>query len=144
MSDLLLSPAPPEPRPMLPALLRGWRRTCPSCGTGPLMRGYLKVRDDCAVCGEALHHHRADDGPAYLTILLVGHLLGPLLLVVFMRWRPDPLLLAAGFSVAAVALSLVLLPRLKGALVGLQWSQFMHGFGPAARGAPDELARAAE
>ncbi len=70
----------PEDRPLKPALLRGWRRRCPNCGAGPMLRGYLKVRDSCPVCGEELHHHRADDGPAYLTILIVGHLLAPLLL----------------------------------------------------------------
>jgi uncharacterized protein (DUF983 family) len=120
---------PAEERPMRPAMLRGWRRRCPSCGSGPLLRGYLKVRDACPVCGEELHHHRADDGPAYLTILIVGHVLGPVLLWVFVAFRPDPLVLASIFSVASVAMCLFLLPRLKGALIGIQWSRRMHGFG---------------
>lgn len=119
----------PAERPLKPALLRGWRRRCPSCGAGPLLRGYLKVRDACPVCGEELHHHRADDGPAYLTILIVGHLLAPLLLITFIKWRPEPLVMAVGFTIATVALSLYLLPRLKGALVALQWAHRMHGFG---------------
>ena len=74
---------PPKPaesrenREMRPALLRGWRRRCPHCGQGPLMKSYLTVRTSCPVCGEEFHHHRADDGPAYLTILIVGHLLAP-------------------------------------------------------------------
>ena len=93
------------------------------------MRGYLKVREACPVCGEALHHHRADDGPAYLTILIVGHLMAPLMLFVFTRFRPDPLISASVFSVGCVALSLFLLPRLKGAIVALQWAKRMHGFG---------------
>ncbi len=117
-----------EDRPLKPALLRGWRRRCPNCGAGPLLRGYLKVRDACPVCGEELHHHRADDGPAYLTILIVGHLLAPLLLFVYTSWRPEPLVLAVGFTIFTVALSLYLLPRLKGAMVALQWANRMHGF----------------
>jgi uncharacterized protein (DUF983 family) len=96
-----------------------------------MLRGYLKVRDACPVCGEELHHHRADDGPAYLTILIVGHLLAPLLLLTFTKLRPDPLVLATGFTIATVGLSLYLLPRLKGALVALQWANRMHGFGAA-------------
>ncbi|NBE06403.1 DUF983 domain-containing protein [Paragemmobacter ruber] len=119
----------PEERPLRPAVMRGWRRRCPCCGSGPLLRGYLTVRESCPVCGEALHHQRADDGPAYLTILIVGHVLGPLMLWVFTRWRPDPLVLASIFSVGTVAMSLYLLPRLKGALVALQWAKRMHGFG---------------
>lgn len=118
-----------EDRPLRPAMLRGWRLRCPSCGAGPLLRGYLKVRESCPVCGEALHHQRADDGPAYLTILIVGHLMAPLILWVFTTWRPDPLVLATVFTVGTVALSLYLLPRLKGALVGVQWAKRMHGFG---------------
>ena len=123
----------PEDRPVAPALRRGWQLRCPNCGAGPMLRGYLKVRDNCPVCGEALHHHRADDGPAYLTILIVGHLMAPLLLFTFTHWRPEPLVLASVFSVGTVALSLFLLPRLKGALVALQWAKRMHGFGAAPR-----------
>jgi uncharacterized protein (DUF983 family) len=118
-----------DDRPLGPAMLRGWRRQCPGCGTGPMLRGYLKVRDACPVCGEDLHHQRADDGPAYLTILIVGHLMAPAILFAFVTYRPDPLVLAAVFSVATVALSLFLLPRLKGMLVGIQWARRMHGFG---------------
>jgi uncharacterized protein (DUF983 family) len=127
---MTLSPAVPEgERATMPALIKGWRCKCPSCGTGPMMRGYLTVRDTCPVCGEELHHHRADDGPAYLTILIVGHVMAPLLLAVFTRFRPEPATLIAIFSVFTVALSLYLLPRLKGAMVALQWAKRMHGFG---------------
>jgi len=121
-----------DDRPLAPAMMRGWRRRCPNCGAGPMLRGYLKVRDTCPVCGEALHHQRADDGPAYLTILIVGHVVAPLILFAFVKWRPDPLILASVFSVATVALSLYLLPRLKGALVAVQWAKRMHGFGGVA------------
>ena len=37
--------------------------------------------------------------------------------------------LTAIFSVGTVALSLWLLPRLKGAMVAIQWAKRMHGFG---------------
>lgn len=121
-----------EDRPLKPALLRGWQRRCPNCGTGRMLRGYLKVNENCSVCGEALHHHRADDGPAYLTILIVGHIMAPLILVAFTKLRPDPWALATAFTVGTVALSLFLLPKLKGALVALQWAKRMHGFGSAA------------
>ena len=119
----------PAERPVRPAMLRGWRRKCPNCGTGPLMKSYLKVRDTCPVCEEELHHHRADDGPAYLTILIVGHLMAPGIILAFTTFRPDPMVLASTFTVGCVALSLYLLPRLKGAIVGLQWAKRMNGFG---------------
>lgn len=117
-------------RPTWPAVLNGWRRRCPSCGNGPLLSGYLSVRKSCPVCREELHHHRADDGPAYLTILIVGHIMAPLLHVVFTTYRPEPLILFTIFAIGCIGLSLYLLPRLKGAIVGFQWARFMHGFGP--------------
>ena len=121
-------------RPVKTAMLRGWRRRCPCCGSGPLMSGYLKVRESCAVCGEEFYHHRADDGPAYVTILIVGHLMAPLLLWSFMRYQPGPWVLSTIFTVGCVALSLYLLPRLKGVFVGIQWAKRMHGFGLPANG----------
>ncbi len=116
-------------RALWPALRRGFRRKCPNCGSGPMMNGYLKVRDTCTVCREELRHHRADDGPAYLTILIVGHLMAPLLHISFTMFRPEPLVLFTIFAIGCVTLSLYLLPRLKGAVVGFQWARFMHGFG---------------
>ncbi len=116
-------------RPLGTAVLRGWRRRCPNCGSGPMLRGYLKVRDSCPVCGEALHHHRADDGPPYLTLLIVGHIIGPGMLWFYAKWEPDPFTFMAIFMVAAVALSLFFLPRLKGVIVGVQWAVRMGGFG---------------
>lgn len=94
-----------------------------------MLRGYLKVRDSCPVCHEDLSHQRADDGPAYMTIIVVGHLMAPTILYAFVKFRPDPLVLASVFSVGCVALSLYLLPRFKGAFVALQWAKRMHGFG---------------
>lgn len=116
-------------RPLGVALRRGWRRRCPACDRAPMLRGYLTVRDICPCCGEALHHHRADDGPAYLTILVVGHVMAPLFLYVFITFRPDPWTMMALFTTGVLALSLYLLPRMKGAMVALQWSRRMHGFG---------------
>lgn len=127
--------APPDDRPLGRSIRRGLGGRCPNCGKGHLLQGYLRLAPACPVCGEDLSAARADDGPAYLTILIVGHILAPTLLAVFMHWRPSPLMLIAIFATGTVALSLVLLPRLKGMLVGIQWSRRMHGF--AAREASD-------
>ncbi|WP_298802230.1 DUF983 domain-containing protein [uncultured Lentibacter sp.] len=126
------APAQPErpeaERPLKSALLRGWRRKCPHCGTGPLLKGYLKVHSDCAVCGEDFTPQRADDGPAYLTILVVGHVMIPLLHIAFVLYRPEPLALFTIFALGTTALTLYLLPRMKGAVIGFQWARRMHGF----------------
>ena len=117
-----------DDRPMKPAMLLGFRRLCPKCGEGHLFDGYLKVVDECPVCAEEMYHHRADDGPAYLTILIVGHLLAILIHFVWQWYRPEPMVMATIFGVFAVALSLFLLPRLKGLVVAIQWSRRLNGF----------------
>jgi uncharacterized protein (DUF983 family) len=132
MTEILL-PAEHEERPMGLSLRRGLMLRCPACGEGHMLTGYLKVNDSCPACGEVLSYHRADDGPAYLTILIVGHLMAPLLLWTFVTFRPEPLTLMTVFMSGTVALSLFLLPRFKGMIVALQWAKEMHGFGAAAR-----------
>lgn len=116
-------------RPMRPAVMRGFRRRCPNCGEGHIFDGYLKVSERCPVCREEMHHHRADDGPAYLTILIVGHILGFAMHFAWVKFRPEPLVMVTVFTIGCTALSLYLLPRLKGMIVGIQWAKRMHGFG---------------
>jgi uncharacterized protein (DUF983 family) len=115
------------------SLKRGWSGKCPECGKGHIFRAFLKVRDNCEVCGLELAHHRADDAPPYFTILIVGHLIVPLM-VVYERTLFPPLwhhLLIGVFG--TLAMSLWLLPRIKGALVAFQWAKLMHGFGDEPR-----------
>jgi uncharacterized protein (DUF983 family) len=122
------APAAPEQRDLKAALKKGALLKCPNCGQGPLLHSYLKVHDSCSHCSQPFHHQRADDGPAYFTILIVGHLLGFAMHIVWSAFRPDPITLAVSFSIGAVLASLLLLPRIKGMLIALQWAKRMHGF----------------
>jgi len=119
-------------RSVFTSMLRGARLKCPSCGAGAMFHRYLKVSDACPQCGDELHHHRADDAPAYFTIVVVGHIVVSLVLAVEMAMRPPLWVHAALWLPLTVILTLVLLPSIKGALVGLQWALRMHGFDPAA------------
>ena len=121
------------PRSLQQALLRGAMLKCPACGGGSLFHRYLKVVDQCPKCGESLHHHRADDAPAYFTIVIVGHVVVSLVLAVEMAYRPPLWLHAALWMPLTVALALVLLAPIKGLLVALQWALLMHGFDPDAK-----------
>jgi uncharacterized protein (DUF983 family) len=123
-----------EKRDMWQAMGRGAMCRCPNCGKGKLFRAYLKVNDTCPVCGEELFHHRADDLPPYLSIVIVGHLLIFALLDVEMTQATvDPILSLAILIPLAIILPLALLPSIKGAVVGLQWANRMHGFDPKVR-----------
>ncbi|MCP9480844.1 DUF983 domain-containing protein [Shimia sp. CNT1-13L.2] len=117
-----------QDRPLKPAIVKGLRLRCPNCGEGKLLHSYLKVNTECSECGQDLSHQRADDGPAYLTILIVGHILGFALHILFVHFRPDPWTLALTLSVITVSASLFMLPRMKGLVVAYQWAKRMHGF----------------
>jgi uncharacterized protein (DUF983 family) len=99
---------------------RGLRLTCPSCGRGRLFSGYLRQAEGCSNCGLRTGDIRADDGPAWATILLVGHLVSPVFFVFASRdvsWLP----LVAVLTLV-VGMSLLLLPRMKGLFVGFIWA----------------------
>lgn len=110
------------------AMARGFRCRCPNCGEGKLFRAFLKVNTNCPVCGEALFHHRADDLPAYLVIVIVGHIVVPIALSVETNFAPPIALQLAIYLPLTLILALVLLQPVKGAVVGLQWALRMHGF----------------
>jgi uncharacterized protein (DUF983 family) len=112
------------------AMMRGARGQCPNCGQGRLFCAFLKVADHCSACGEALHHQRADDAPAYFVILIVGHIVVPIVLAVEIAFAPSYWVHVALWLPLLVGLSLALLQPVKGTIVGWQWALRMHGFNP--------------
>jgi uncharacterized protein (DUF983 family) len=116
------------PHDLPQAMMRGFRCRCPACGEGKLFRAFLKVNDNCPACGEELHHHRADDFPAYLVIVIVGHIVVPLVLAVETNFAPSYWIHLAMWLPLTLGLSLGLLQPVKGTVVALQWYLGMHGF----------------
>ena len=116
-------------RPLWNAIRNGFLGRCPKCGQGRLFAGFLKVVPACSHCGEEMHHHRADDLPAYLVVLVVGHVI----VGAFMGFEATTTLSTwqhlAIWVPLTVILSIGLIRPIKGAVVGLQWALYMHGFG---------------
>jgi len=101
------------------AFTRGLKGRCPNCGKGRLFWRYLKVEPRCETCGHDLARYPADDGPAYFTILLVGHLIvGPLLFFPFI-WTAPPAIVVPATLIPLCIATLLLLPRVKGAFIGV-------------------------
>lgn len=125
------------PRPLIPSLMRGMTCKCPQCGKGRLFRAYLKTVDACGHCAEEMHHHRADDLPPYLAIVIVGHVLVGLMLHIEMAWSVSPMVYLATLLPLAIVLPLAMLPSIKGGVVALQWALRMHGFDPNHRAGTD-------
>ena len=107
---------------MLTGLKRGVLHRCPNCGDGRLYMRYLKVDPECEACGHELARYPADDGPAYFTILLIGHLIVAPLLFFPWIWQASPWLVAPLTLIPLAALTLLLLPRVKGAVIGALWA----------------------
>lgn len=107
--------------PLWSVIKRGALARCPKCGQGRLFTGYLKQVEKCSVCGEELGHIRADDGPAWLTIMLVGHIMAPLLLGIAPKTNWPEWVSMAVWPVAALVLAIAILPRAKGMFIGLIW-----------------------
>ena len=112
-------------------IVRGLRGRCPKCGEGRLFRAFLKVADSCPACGEEFHHHRADDFPAYLVIVIVGHIVVAMVLAVEAAYAPPLWLHALIWLPMTFAMSLALIQPVKGAVVALQWQSGMEGFSRA-------------
>jgi len=122
-----------QPISLLKAVSRGFAMKCPNCGKGHLFRRFLKVTDTCEVCGEDFTAQRADDFPAYLVIIVVGHVVVPALLAVEVAYAPPAWLQLAIWLPLTLFSALALLQPTKGAIVGLQWQTGMHGFEDAKR-----------
>jgi uncharacterized protein (DUF983 family) len=126
-----------EKRDVWTAMKRGFRCRCPRCGEGKLFRAFLKVDDHCSVCGLDFTPHRADDLPAYLVIVIVGHIVVPLALSIETNYSPPVWLQLAAYLPLTLVASLALLQPVKGAVVAFQWALRMHGFD---ENAPSDIA----
>jgi uncharacterized protein (DUF983 family) len=117
-----------EKRDVWTSIKRGFRGRCPRCGEGKLFRAFLKVDNNCSACGLDFTPHRADDLPAYLVIVIVGHIVVPTALMVETNYSPPVALQLAVYLPFTLVASLLLLQPVKGAVVGIQWALRMHGF----------------
>lgn len=99
-------------------LWRGVKRTCPNCGKSNLFAGFLTLVPQCANCGLAIGHMRADDFPPYITIMIVGHIVVPGFLLSEKLWAPSISAHLAVWLPITLLLTFLTLPRVKGLVVG--------------------------
>ena len=129
-----MSPIPAADRAVaLPASFwqaawRGARGKCPRCECAPLFRKWLKSVDRCAACGQDWSHHRADDFPAYIAIIVTGHLLAPLMIALPLNFDMSPGAIFAVLIPLALVMMLGMLQPSKGAVIAAQWWNGLHGF----------------
>jgi uncharacterized protein (DUF983 family) len=132
INDIMTSAPVDAPRPLVrdpsvavsrrEALWRGFLGRCPHCGTGRLFRSYVSQHPNCPSCGTDLSRFRADDAPAYFTILIVGHIIVPAMLSIEVNYHPTVAVHALLWVPLTLLMTLALLPRCKGTLIALLWS----------------------
>jgi uncharacterized protein (DUF983 family) len=110
------------------ALLRGVRNRCPKCQEAKLFPRFLKPMALCPHCRQDWTHQRADDFPAYVSILLTGHLMAPIIIALVRDAELSMAALIAIILPLAMVLMIGLLQPAKGAIIGLQWWLGIHGF----------------
>lgn len=103
-------------------LRRGLGLRCPECGQGRLFKRFLKVAESCEACGTDNTRYPSDDAPPYLTVVIVGHLILPLAILSYEAWLPFMWLNLGIWVSLAIVLTLVMLPFVKGAVVGFAWA----------------------
>ena len=112
------------------AMWRGAAGRCPNCGKGAIFHGFTSVNDACPVCHEVLSHQRADDFPPYISMFITGHIVVAAMLLVERAWHPAIWIHMALWLPLTIILALGILRPAKGAIIGLQWALYMHGFDP--------------
>jgi uncharacterized protein (DUF983 family) len=120
--------SPQTDRPLRPALLHGLRGHCPQCGQGALFDRFLKPADQCAVCAESFAGHEAHDFPAYIVILLLGHIIVGTMISVNAAFDIPVGWQAILWPTVTFILAIALIQPVKGAVITYQWARRMHGF----------------
>lgn len=128
------------PRPWLRAMGRGWNGLSPCCG-----QPHGLTEPACPHCGQRLDHAEFDGAIPLFVVPLAFAAAALALLAMDETWSmllgeeaPMSLLAVCGLAVGALT-ALALHRRIAGALLGLQWGLWMHGFDPdhsGARSAP--------
>lgn len=111
------------------AILLGLAGRCPHCGEAKLFVRGLTPVDQCPACHEDMTAQRADDFPAYLVILILGHLMVPFVVAANMNWDMPLASQMIGWPLLAIVFAVLMLRPAKGAVIGAQWALRMGGFG---------------
>ena len=99
----------------------GFKSRCPRCGQGRLYSSYLKVGECCESCALNYGFENAGDGAVPFLILIIGAVgvsLGMWVLLVL----ETPVWVAIAVALPVIMLlTVVLLPKVKGLLIALQY-----------------------
>lgn len=102
-------------------MIRALIGRCPNCGEGKLFSRYLKQVEFCPECGEKFGHISADDGPTWLTLMVVGHIIAPMFVTIALSNDLPVWWLVTMLCAFSLMLTLAVLPRAKGVFIAIIW-----------------------
>ena len=102
-------------------LLSGLLKKCPQCGKGNLYSKYLKFYSHCPICGEEFHSYRTDDFGPWLSIIISGHIIVPLVLSMEQNFKIDLWIQALIWIPITTVVVLFLLPISKSICLSILW-----------------------
>lgn len=112
-----------DDHPTRKAILNGLKCRCPNCGEAKFFRRYLEPVSRCPVCGEVFgDEYQVGLLLPFIVITVLGHIL-VFALLQMARYEVNPLVSLAVLIPLTVVVSLLLLPPVKGGLIGLLWSR---------------------
>lgn len=97
------------------------RLRCPRCGGRTLFSAYLKLNRACPACGADFSRAETADVAPYVTVMLITLLVAPTTALLALHGASASAGVLIGSLVLVAALTLALLPRVKGALAALLW-----------------------
>lgn len=102
-------------------LIRGFNNKCPNCAKGKLLKNYITPHNECSYCHLNYTPLRADDGPAWATILITGHLSMPFAFWLLGYSELSTLTTILILISLVIAMSAIILPRAKGIFMAILW-----------------------
>ncbi|MGH1379240.1 MAG: DUF983 domain-containing protein [Alphaproteobacteria bacterium] len=100
---------------------RGLCGKCPSCGAGKMLRKYIIPLDKCSNCELEFAPLRSDDGPAWATVLISGHLSMPFVFWILELGLENTFLEILYSVMFIIFLSAIILPCAKGIFMAIIW-----------------------
>lgn len=95
---------------------------------GEIFDGFLETRDHCRACGLDLSGHEAHDFPAYIVILVLGHVVVSAMISINVMLSIPVMWQVVIWPTVTIVLALSLIRPVKGAVIAFQWARRMHGF----------------
>lgn len=119
----MADPSPTSTPPLGRSLGRGLRGRCPACGNAPLFGRFLKPVSACDACGCDWTLQAADDFPAYLVVLLLGHLIIPIVVETNLHFDLAATVQMILWPSMISVLALLLIQPMKGFVIALIWAR---------------------